>query len=1584
MKQSMSKFLARIVAILLVLCMISDQAMAAYTPAAIRFAGTHSHLSLRDFAAQALALPTSADPRGKSLISVAREVEALRVGITPAAAPENLLSKHWRSSALEPRIVDLWRVSNSKSRKSVQDLVTQIQQYPGTLYVRKFSREDYKQFLKAKKLENSPFYQGTPEEMNQDPILKTQGEIDAVLLQVGLPAQAIENWGPGVTAVALENIFLHVLPKKREGMVVVFHDTQGSWIYVLDSGSGMPVKDVIEGRYRAETTGLGNGFKGMMTYIRDAKEYYATTLRIVLASHGQSHVFGTDEFEGIQTPLTGSLFGLYIPSAKPLVEPSLSLTTLDHTFPRGLAWAISAGLYLAAILPFVLKAPVHLVEESGLRGISLATKVAIPQAPHTAMKLYAPPPVPLSPPSLPTLPDHEPESTLTGLIQNIPASGEYYYDPLHYGPHQIEGSFGKDPYQTGLHLDSIKIIETSIRFDSQDLEGATKIIIHLKKADAGNIMIGFMGTDHDFNPSIYHLVGGAQDIEIPKSSLHDAYAIWLSTSRDHPSDPLARFSVDSFDIVKEDVSQTKIAPKKNSSTTVHSPIAIGLIIFGFFTYPLIAVVGAILLAIWLGWHIFHPGAQSTMAPDSTVTSAQKVADDVSAVAAAEHAQRWENYRTDVTIGLKLFRQYVLEEKQSPKIALRYGIGGAVFLLGVLLHAILYPFLYMLRVAYLVNVSTPELLIGLVFGVGLCGAALYILLMAETKRVNLEVHLEEVIEELVRVDPGLGRAAELEFKKIKTSLEDQPIARTTEWTPGDHGLYGAVSHDTIPEQTVRDLQLLPDTKNPDTSNLFDTLNRTRTVLGEKRLRWLITHPYLDSGYIEERQGAVHELIRQQDLRLQMRETLKAYGNEKRFQALYSSLENTDFFASLYQVIKGSKIFAGMALLPLFYWHTPKDIAIIMIVTMYVGLIFSLYIIRASSKQFATQKDWRKLLYTTEIIRSGIHDSQDPYLMRIHQELDRLLNPVNGTLRAIAERPSISNLNNAYRNDQDDLKRLAGIFAEFEVLEDLAEVAIEQQGKIHPAKMFSSNQPELTTTDVRPAWIPPSEAVGNDLELLRGSNVWVITGANKNGKSTVMRAVGWNYIAAQIGGFVWAKTMRGTPVRVRAQMNVADSSEKSLWDTETDLLSQGLHDVQESPFYFFAYDELGRGTNPKDKLAVQRPSVIELLEKGVLVAIATHDMELTKIPGVNNVHVEETYSPDGEAIPDYKLRPGPATQTNAVRIFAKKVWDIPGMRENLRNGVPEDFATHLDDALKSPPAAAPGKDDREKGQSRFEVVWVLGKLVGLVIAGISFRHLVAKMGLLLGGIGFVGQLFLIMLIVELGFIGILMGMAHFDQGHHPASMPDGGVGEAGQSPVGGGTHGPGKVVPETPLRPYAVALQSAHSQSSLANVEEMFVRACALDESEETMPEAIELYRRILAIRPRHASAMLNLGSIYYRQREFALAEQFYRLATEADTNYALAFFDLGNALDELKRLDEAIAAYQRAIALVPNYADAHFNLARTFERQGNRRQALRHWLTYVRLDPVSTWANIAKRNVKKILSAEPLSIVSRHGQLTQAS
>jgi tetratricopeptide (TPR) repeat protein len=191
--------------------------------------------------------------------------------------------------------------------------------------------------------------------------------------------------------------------------------------------------------------------------------------------------------------------------------------------------------------------------------------------------------------------------------------------------------------------------------------------------------------------------------------------------------------------------------------------------------------------------------------------------------------------------------------------------------------------------------------------------------------------------------------------------------------------------------------------------------------------------------------------------------------------------------------------------------------------------------------------------------------------------------------------------------------------------------------------------------------------------------------------------------------------------------------------------------------------------------------------------------------------------------------------------------------------------------------------------------------------------------------------------------------------------------------------------SPARQLRVVGSSPDSPArKAAEVQDMFLRAVQLEENPATILQAMEIYQAILAIRPEHAPALINLGTIHYNLRKYDQAEHHYRKATIADPGYALAFFDLGNVLDEMQRLTEATAAYQKAVALVPQYADAHYNLALAYERQGQRRRALRHWLAYVRLDPVGPWAKHAKDQARKILNTEKLSIVCRRGRIVKAA
>jgi tetratricopeptide (TPR) repeat protein len=149
---------------------------------------------------------------------------------------------------------------------------------------------------------------------------------------------------------------------------------------------------------------------------------------------------------------------------------------------------------------------------------------------------------------------------------------------------------------------------------------------------------------------------------------------------------------------------------------------------------------------------------------------------------------------------------------------------------------------------------------------------------------------------------------------------------------------------------------------------------------------------------------------------------------------------------------------------------------------------------------------------------------------------------------------------------------------------------------------------------------------------------------------------------------------------------------------------------------------------------------------------------------------------------------------------------------------------------------------------------------------------------------------------------------------------------------------------------------------------FQRGLALEETGAPIEQAIEAYRKAVELNPSAAGALINLGTIYYRQRKYAEAEQHYHRAIDVDTNYPLAHYNLGNLYDERGDLTRAEEQYTLALRLNPNYADAHFNLALLAERRGDFLKAVRHWKNYLKLDNTGSWANIARRQLEKLRDA----------------
>ena len=131
------------------------------------------------------------------------------------------------------------------------------------------------------------------------------------------------------------------------------------------------------------------------------------------------------------------------------------------------------------------------------------------------------------------------------------------------------------------------------------------------------------------------------------------------------------------------------------------------------------------------------------------------------------------------------------------------------------------------------------------------------------------------------------------------------------------------------------------------------------------------------------------------------------------------------------------------------------------------------------------------------------------------------------------------------------------------------------------------------------------------------------------------------------------------------------------------------------------------------------------------------------------------------------------------------------------------------------------------------------------------------------------------------------------------------------------------------------------------------------------EIIEAYRKAAEFDPRSAGARVNLGTVFFNGHAWADAETQYKLALEIDPDYPLPHFNLGNLYDERGDPENALHHYREAIRLHPNYADAHYNIALLYQGMGDLLNAVRHWRAYLKLDTHSTWAEIAKRELRKL-------------------
>jgi hypothetical protein len=236
----------------------------------------------------------------------------------------------------------------------------------------------------------------------------------------------------------------------------------------------------------------------------------------------------------------------------------------------------------------------------------------------------------------------------------------------------------------------------------------------------------------------------------------------------------------------------------------------------------------------------------------------------------------------------------------------------------------------------------------------------------------------------------------------------------------------------------------------------------------------------------------------------------------------------------------------------------------------------------------------------------------------------------------------------------------IVGEFEALLSLAAYSYEHPEDPFPE--FVADAAAFRAVGIMHPLIPRLNVVANDVDIDGRARIWLVSGSNMSGKSTLLRTVGINVVLAMAGAPVRAQRLEMTALQVGASIRVNDSLQEgsSRFYAEITRLRQLFETAGSKTPLLVLLDELLQGTNSADRLVGARGVVRALLDRGAIGLVSTHDLALTDIGTANderivNVHFQDDM--DGDKMKfDYKLRAGVVTKSNALELMRSIGLDV----------------------------------------------------------------------------------------------------------------------------------------------------------------------------------------------------------------------------------------------------------------------------------------------------------------------------------------
>jgi len=460
------------------------------------------------------------------------------------------------------------------------------------------------------------------------------------------------------------------------------------------------------------------------------------------------------------------------------------------------------------------------------------------------------------------------------------------------------------------------------------------------------------------------------------------------------------------------------------------------------------------------------------------------------------------------------------------------------------------------------------------------------------------------------------------------------------------------------------------------SLFELLSTARTATGENVLaRWLLGPGERDE--VVARQQAVAELRPRVDLREEfalMGEEIRA-AVDARALTEWGEAPSAEFFrgARILAAILGA---AAVVTFALFLAHVLSLIPFLFVILAELG--FNLAIRdperRVTASASAPSRELRLLALLLERLEREAFSSTrltelkrelesagrpaSREIIRLQRMVEQLETAGNMFFRPIAA-PLLWVAQYAMaieawrRRNGARVGRWSAAIGEFEALCSLASFAYERPAAAFPELIAEG--PKFEAAAITHPLIPPEIAIPNDVEIGGDIRLWIVSGSNMSGKSTLLRAIGLNAVLAWAGAPVTAGNLRVSRLYIGASLRTVDSvtDHRSRFYAEISRLRDIVELARAGKPTLFLLDELLSGTNSHDRRIGAEAVVRGLVERGAVGLVTTHDLALAQIAETLggraiNVHFED-HLEGGEIRFDYRLRQGVVTRSNALELM-----------------------------------------------------------------------------------------------------------------------------------------------------------------------------------------------------------------------------------------------------------------------------------------------------------------------------------------------